>query len=175
MACALAERNELGMFQPGNRFSVGIRNGRKQEWTEQEIAQEVVAIYDWMDNPKNYFFTTFLTQRGLCPEHLDRFASRSSDFREALKMAKLIQEERLVELAVSKKGDGSFIKFILSNKNGWKEKTEISGDSANPLALVLEQIAKQNQDPIEIQALESEQLTNQSVESTQSIEPQQHS
>lgn len=43
----------------------------------------------------------------------------SEEFLETLERARLVQECRLVELAVFRKGDPGFIKFILQNKAGW--------------------------------------------------------
>jgi hypothetical protein len=107
------------------------------------------ALCEWMDDPKNYFITSFLVQRGLCPEHLTRFAKYSEEFRETLERARLVQEGRLVELAVFRKGDPGFIKFILQNKAGWREKNEITGDAQNPLAVIMERIAALAKDPLE--------------------------
>jgi hypothetical protein len=121
----------------------------------------VEALKEWISVPENYYFNRFLTLRGLHPEQASRLEARSSVFRDAVRFAKAVMEERLVHLAVTKQGDGNFIKFVLANKAGWKERSEVSGDSQNPLALVLDKIAKQNQEPIEAQVIEPESITNQ--------------
>jgi hypothetical protein len=53
-----------------------------------------------------------------------------------MQRAKLVQECRLVEMGITRKGDPGSIKFILQNKSDWKEKSEVSGNAANPLANV---------------------------------------
>jgi hypothetical protein len=108
----------------------------------------MTALCKWMDDPKNYFLTSFLIQRQLCPEHLSRFAKYSEGFREALERAKLVQECRLVDMAIFRKGDPGFIKFILQNKAGWKDKAEVLGNAANPLAVIMERISMNAKDPL---------------------------
>ena len=159
-------------FQKGNKFQLmAERLGRHTDWPDEDIAEETQALKEWISDPKNYYFNSFLTLRGLHHEHVERFSQRNAEFCAMVKFAKAIMEQRLVDLAISKKGDGNFIKFVLANKSGWKERSEISGDSANPLALVLDKIAKQNQEPIQAQVIEPEQLSNQSP--SQATEPKQ--
>ena len=122
--------------------------GRPREWTDEEIEAEANALNLWLENPNNYYFTKFLVERDLETSHLDKFAQYNENFRLALAKAKKLQEIRLVELAVSKKGDGGFIKFVLQNKAGWKEKSELSGDAANPLAIIMDKIAKKDDEPV---------------------------
>lgn len=123
--------------------------GRPIEWDEKAIDVERIALEKWIDNPKNYFFTGFLNERKLDPKQVERFAERSEKFCQSYARAKRIQEERLVDLAVSRKGDGNFIKFILQNKAGWKEKSEVSGDASNPLSIILDKIADNSKDPLQ--------------------------
>lgn len=132
----------------GNKFALGNEGGRPREWTDKAIAVEIQALREWMQDVNNYFITSFLVERGLHREHMERLSSYSEEFRSAFERARLVQECRLVELAVSRKGDPGFIKFILQNKSGWKEKSEISGDSANPLAVLLDRIGANAKDPL---------------------------
>lgn len=133
----------------GNKFAFGNRGGRPREWKDDTIAIEEAALRDWMKNPENYFLTNFLVQRGLCSEHLNRLSKYSEEFRETLERARLVQECRLVEMGIYRKGDPGFIKFILQNKAGWKEKNEFSGDGTNPLAVIMDRIAANSKDPLD--------------------------
>jgi hypothetical protein len=125
----------------GNKFAVRNKGGRPRKWDEKAIAEETAALHKWMDNPNNYFFTSFLTARKLHPQQVERFAELSEEFCEAYARAKLVQEARIVEGALTRKFDGTFAKFILQNKAGWKEKSEVSGNAENPLAVIMERIA----------------------------------
>jgi hypothetical protein len=133
----------------GNKFALGNKGGRPREWTAENIETERLALIEWAKDTKNYFITSFLNQRNLSPEHLCRFSQYSEEFREALERAKCIQEERLVDLAVTRKGDPGFIKFILQNKSGWKDKSEVSSEAGNPLAIILEKIGQTARDPLD--------------------------
>lgn len=132
----------------GNKFALGNKGGRPRKWTEKEISAEYFALIEWMEDPNSYFMTSFLIQRYLKAEHLRRLSQYSEEFRETLERARLVQECRLVDLAVFHKGDPGFIKFILQNKSGWKGKAEISGNAANPLAVIMERIAASAKDPL---------------------------
>ena len=123
--------------------------GRPREWTEQDIEEKRVHLEKWINNPKNYFFTSFLNEADLYDEQIQRFCNYSESFRLTYARALKIQETRLVELAVSRKGDGNFIKFIMANKCGWKEKSEVSGDGVNPLAIIMAKIADSAKDPLD--------------------------
>lgn len=123
--------------------------GRPIEWTEERIEKKRVALEKWINDPNNYFFTAFLNQEDLFNEQIVRFCQLSPLFRSTYSRALAIQEQRLVDLAVSRKGDGNFIKFVLQNKAGWRERQEISGDQANPLAVIMDRIADSAKDTIE--------------------------
>jgi hypothetical protein len=133
----------------GNKFAVGNKGGRPRDWDEQAIMAEMKALLEWMQNPRSYFLSSFLIQRNLSWEHLNRLSRYSEEFRETLERARLVQECRLVEMAISRRGDPGFIKFVLQNKAGWKEKSEISGDAGNPLAVIMEKIAQNARDPLD--------------------------
>jgi len=134
----------------GNKYAAGCEtSGRPREWTEGFIEQKRKALAKWIENPKSYFFTSYLNQEDLHHEQIERFCNYSPEFRATYKRALAIQEQRLVDLAVFKKGDGNFIKFVLANKAGWKERQELSGDAANPLSVILDRIADSAKDPLE--------------------------
>ena len=123
--------------------------GRPREWTEPAIEVERVALEKWIANPKNYFFTSFRTERNLSIQTVDRMCTYSEKFRETYARALEIQEARIVENAMNRKFDSNFAKFVLQNKAGWRDKQEISGDAANPLAVIMDRIAQSARDPLD--------------------------
>ena len=149
------KQNRKGTPRPtciGNRFAQGNKGGRPRKWTDEAIAKETDALYEWIDNPNNYFFISFLIARSLHPQQVERFAAESEEFCEAYARAKLVQECRLVEMGITRKGDPNFIKFILQNKAGWREKSEVAGNAENPLAVIMERIALSAKDPLDREA-----------------------
>ena len=140
------------MAKPLAKTEETIRKiGRPIEWTAELIEEERLALDAWIADKKNYFFTSFLNERRLGMEQVERFARTSQSFCESLALARRTQEQRLVELAVTRKGDPNFIKFVLQNKAGWKERNEVSGDQSNPLAVLLDRIGTKAKDPIEVE------------------------
>jgi hypothetical protein len=133
----------------GNQYALGHHEGRPRVWTEEAIEVERQALLKWIKDPKNYILIGFANERDLHPEQIQRMMEYSKEFRDCYARARQVQEERLVDLAVSRKGDPNFIKFVLQNKSGWKEKNEISGDQANPLAVIMDRIAMSSRDPLE--------------------------
>lgn len=128
---------------------LGNQGGRPREWTEADINLESLALEKWMANPNNYFFTAFLNERKLHPEQIERFSNYNAGFRELVNRARRIQEQRLVQMAIDKPATGGFIKFVLQNKNGWREKTEVSGDQQNPLRVIMDRIEQNSLDVLD--------------------------
>lgn len=158
------------LFKPGN--TIGLTGGRPEEWTKEKIDIETQALEDWINDPTKFYLNGFATDRGYHSKHLEVFAQRHEGFRLTLARAREVQEQRIVEASLTKKFDGNFAKFVLANRAGWKERTEVSGDSSNPLALVLDKVAKQNQpEPIEAQIVEPESITNQSAAQSTDNQP----
>lgn len=123
--------------------------GRPIEWTEERIEEKRIALEKWINNPNNYFFTSFLNQEDLFNEQIIRFCQLSERFRSTYSRALAIQEARIVEGSMTRKFDGNFAKFVLQNKAAWRERQEISGDQANPLAVIMDRIADSAKDTIE--------------------------
>lgn len=133
----------------GNKRALGNDGGRPRDWTPDLIEEKRIALEKWIENPKNYFFTSFLNQENLFKEQIERFCNYSPEFRSTYQRALGIQEQRLVELAITKKHDGNFTKFVLANKAGWKERQEVSGDAANPMVVIMDRIAQSAKDPLD--------------------------
>jgi len=55
-----------------------------------------------------------------------------------------------VALALTRKHDANFTKFVLANKAGWREKAEAEAPTINVLNVILDRIGKDAKDPLEI-------------------------
>lgn len=132
-------------FKPGHTRSIGNSGGKVSIWTPERIEEERLALEDWMQNTDNYFFVGYLNQRRLLRETCDYICTRDQAYAETVKLAKSLQEERLVNKAVNRKGDGNFIKFVLANKCGWKEQQDVN-HSFNPMADILKRIEQSHID-----------------------------
>lgn len=132
--------------------------GRPRVWTDDKLEEERLALLEWVKNDKNYYLNGFLTERGFSRREAIAMSNFSQSFRNTYDLVRDICEQRLVNLAVTKQGDGNFIKFVLANKHEWKEKTEISGDSANPLALMLDKLGSNHSNPIQAEVIQDNQI-----------------
>lgn len=128
---------DMGAPKGHKPYNTNGEGGRPRDWDEKCIEIERLALEDWINNPDNYFFNSFLNERRLTAENIERFCNYSKRFRETCIIAKGIQEQRIVEGAMTRKFDSSFSKFVLQNKAGWVEKQQISGDKSQPLAIAL--------------------------------------
>ncbi len=126
-----------------------VKMGRPKEWTLQEIDQLRVALDKWAKNPKNYYLSNFHIENDLHPEQMERFSNYSPAFAATLRKAKDAMTAHLVKMAVDETGNPGFIKFILQNKAGWKEKQELSGDAQNPIALLMQEVDGKTKDLLE--------------------------
>lgn len=138
-------KKHMGGFQLGNTFGI---KGRPREWTEKEIEVVGIALDRWFEDPENYYFDKFLNETKLTAEHFADFEKRSPSFAETLSRARKTQEQRIVTGSMNRKYDGNFAKFVLANRAGWREKTEVSGDQVNPLNFVLSAIDGKTKDII---------------------------
>jgi len=132
----------------GNKFAVGHDKNGPDKYTDEWIEKEAQAFLDWMEKPGNLFIKSFAVERGYHPNRLQEFAEKNNVFSGVYLRAKAWQEGKLVKGGLLREYDSGMTKFVLVNHHGYKEKAEISGDSTNPLAVVLEQIATQNAEPL---------------------------
>lgn len=132
--------------------------GRPRDFTPERCAEETAALKKWIANPDNYYTLGFLNERELSPIHISRLCEYDSGFRSAWEKAKRIQEQRLVQKAVSRKGDPGFIKFLLIAKGGWKDETTVN-HNLNPLASLLDKIAMTENQAITIEPIIDDEPT----------------
>lgn len=116
--------------------------GRPTKYTAEFIEAEAEAFKEWMQKPDSIYFKRFAVNRGYHPNRLVEFASQNEKFSCVYAQAQAWQECRLAEGGLTSEFNSGFCKFVMGNVCGWAEKTEtkVSGDSANPLAFVLQNI-----------------------------------
>jgi hypothetical protein len=98
-------------------------------WTKDAIEKERVALLDWVQDEKNYYLDSFAVSRGYSRKQIHDLAEMDPSFSHAFEKAKTVQECRLVRMALEKRHDGNFTKFVLANRAGWSERQAISVQS----------------------------------------------
>lgn len=124
----------------GNKRALGNDGGRPEIYTEDWIRKEAALFREWMQRDDSIYFKSFAIERGYHPNRLQEFADKNPEFSGVLEIAKAWQEQKLVNLGLFNKINCGMTKFVLANHHSWVEKSQISGDAANPLAFLLGKI-----------------------------------
>jgi len=118
--------------------------GRPKKWTQEAIEAEAEALLAWFrDDPTRFWLKDFAIEREYPSEYLSRFASESEVFCQALKMAKDIQESRLVKKGFSKETATAMAIFALKNVTDMRDNPENKEmDKFNKIADFIESLKK---------------------------------
>jgi hypothetical protein len=130
----------------GNKFAEGNSGPPPSKYTQEFMEQEAKAFIIWFSNPNNIYFKRFALERGYPPDELANFAKKSEVFNRAYTFAKAWQECKIVEGALFNQLNSNFAKFAMANLSGWSDKQQISGNAANPLAFLLQNVDGQSKD-----------------------------
>lgn len=137
-------------FVEGNKLGACPENtGRPEKWTKEILDQLAKKLEAWMQKPDSLYIKTFCFQENFLHSQGGEFALKSPEFSTVWGRTKSWQEQRLIQYALEKKTSDSFTKFLLINKHGFKEKTEISGNAASPFVVLLDRIGATATNPLD--------------------------
>ena len=114
--------------------------GRPTKYTPEKIDAFADELLQWLKCPTNVWFKDFCINMDIDPDYMSEWAAENEKFSGAYRLAKARQESRLVNGGLLNAFNPGIVKFVLQNAHNWREKTEISGDAANPLGCVLKTI-----------------------------------
>lgn len=119
------------------------------KWNEETVNQLADDLISWLLEERtitdasgaeigtvdvgNVFYKEFLYKNRLYDSTFNYLSRNFESFEEKLNMAKKIQEHKLQKLAFEGKGKEAITKFILSNKYGWKEKTDNTNNNTTQI------------------------------------------
>ncbi len=131
-------------------YNVNGEGGVKKIYTKEYIEAEADALELWMQNPSNIFFKKFTLSRGYAAQRLTEFAKENVRFAEVYSRLKDWQESRFLLGGLSNEFNAKIVALGLSHHHGYSEKSEqkISGDSVNPLSLLVENASGKSRDLI---------------------------
>jgi len=114
--------------------------GRPKKYTDEFIEKEAEAFEEWMTRKNSLWYEDFAMERGYLPQRFSEFAEDNQRFAEVYKKAKEWQKSLLLRGGLLNKFNAGFTKFVMGNTCGWYEKTQVSGDAANPLEFLLKNV-----------------------------------
>jgi hypothetical protein len=121
----------------GNQYACDHGQGAPKQYTQEWLEQEAIEFKQWMQREDSVFFKSFAVERGYHPNRLAEFAEGSEVFAGVYHLAKIWQEIRLVNYGLFNRTNCGMTKFVLANHHGYSERSQVSGDTVNPLALLL--------------------------------------
>lgn len=125
------------------------KGGRPKKYTDDFIEKEAEAFREWMARKDSLWYEDFAMQRGYNPENLSIWAKENEKFSQVYKDAKSWQQSLLIRGGLLNKFNAGFTKFVMSNTCGWYEKTQVSGDAANPMSFLLTNVDGKSKDLID--------------------------
>lgn len=114
----MEKRKEGG--QPGNKNA--------EKWTEEEAILLGNDLIEWIKQPTNFWVQEFLSSRGLYKDLTGYLENKFQSFLELKKEADAIQENKIVTKALKNEFNNTMSIFVLKNKHGYKDKTEVDSN-----------------------------------------------
>jgi hypothetical protein len=120
--------------------------GRPRLWTKERLDEIAKLFLEWMEQPESLYVNTFYWRMGIHPENVGEFSKRSEDFAQVVATSKIWQEQKIVTDTWTRKISEGMTKMFLAKHHDYKDKTELSGNSASPLSFILSSIDSKTKD-----------------------------
>lgn len=122
--------------------------GRPRRYSTKDIEKFADDLVVWMKNESHFWLKDFCLERDIDPDYMAEWAKENERFNGAYRLAKGLQESRIFQGSMQDTFNSSMSKFALMNCHGWADKSEskVSGDAANPLAFILNNIDGKTKD-----------------------------
>ncbi len=126
------------------------KGGRPKTYDQEFIENLADELLKWLEQGKFCWFERFALQKGINPDLLSKFASENEKFAGAYGQAKAHQRILLIEGGLMKKFNYNMAHLLLGHHYGIFEKkeTHLTGDAANPLAFLMQQVDGKSRDLI---------------------------
>lgn len=141
-------RDEKGRFGPGNPYG-GFQEtaGRPELYNEEWLEQELKAMAEWVQNPRNIWLNKFCAQRGYLYKRLQEAVKKYPRFSESLEMINSLLHSTWVEGASFKKMSEGMAKAFLTQ---WKvmadNPTTVLLKREDPISLAVEEAMDTSKD-----------------------------
>lgn len=125
--------------------------GRPKIYTKEFVDKEADLLEEWMQDKNNLFIEDFCFDRGYHDGRIDEFIKSSERFALTYQKFKMRQKSELFKGGLKRKFAHPMCALILSHNHGVYQKTEqkVTGDVANPLAFVIQDIDGKTKDLVD--------------------------
>jgi hypothetical protein len=115
------------------------KGGRPKKWTAELIEKEADAFLEWMSRPDSIWYEDFALERNFPADYFARWAKENEKFCRVYKKSQSWQKSKLLKGGLLNQFNAGFCKFVMSNtcKDWYENRSQISGDASNPLALAM--------------------------------------
>lgn len=115
-------------LKDGKKNHQGEGGGAPMKWTPVVLDSLADKLLEWMKVKENFWLGEFAVENEMSRPQLDELShtERSVKFANALKIAKTMQETKLMKLGMSKKYNPAMAIFALKNVAGWRDRTDIT-------------------------------------------------
>ena len=114
---------------------------RPKKYTPDYLDKLADELLKWINKPNSFWLKDFAIENGFASQQMTVFADSNEKFSLALKMAKDIQESKLVKMGFNKKYNCTMAIFALKNVAGWRDSKLEDTDLTDTEIQKLKQIA----------------------------------
>lgn len=102
------------------------RSGRKPKWDDSAIEAAAEDLLLWLEDENNLWFRDWAIGSGLYPEVLSRWSTKNAVFRQAMAVAEMVQEARLVRGGLLNKFNSRIVALCLEHRHNWASRQQLS-------------------------------------------------
>ena len=105
-----------------------LGNKNAEKWTEEEALKLGNDLLDWMKADDNFWVKEYLINNDLNDTLTNYLSHKYDSFSSLVEKAFSIQEKKLVSNGLKNKWNNAMAIFVLKNKHGYKDKTEVDNN-----------------------------------------------
>lgn len=105
-----------------------LGNKNAEKWTEEEALKLGNDLLDWMKADDNFWVKEYLIDNDINEKATNYLSHKYDSFLTLLERAFSIQEKKLVSNGLKNKWNNAMAIFVLKNKHGYKDKTEVDSN-----------------------------------------------
>ena len=116
----------MGCFVIRDTMTRKKKNGRPTKYTPEVLDRMGKELLAWFAKPDNLWLKDFALTRGFHWSQFTELAEKSESFSHALKVAKGMQESKLLKIGPNKDYNQAMAIFALKNVAGWRDTQDVT-------------------------------------------------